>query len=157
MPGIKPIKRSEQLAPLSRDHHEGLLLAWKIRQGLKNGTHTAEIASYVHWFWNNHLQLHFSQEEHLLLPHLPESDEMAKQLKAEHDEIRELVAAVLDASSLTLLADKMTDHIRFEERKLFPHIEKELSQNQLNSIHKQLDHQPHCPEKWENEFWLKKG
>lgn len=156
MAGIKPIKRSAQLAPLSRDHHEGLLLVWKIRQGLKNGTHAAEIASYVHWFWNNHLQLHFSQEEHLLLPHLPESDEMAMQLKTEHDEIRELVAGILDASSLALLADRMNDHIRFEERKLFPHIEKELSANQLNNIYKQLDHQSHCPEKWENEFWLKK-
>jgi len=156
VPGIKPIKRSEQLAPLSRDHHDALLFVWKIKQGLKNGTDPEEIASYVQWFWNNHLQLHFSQEEHLLLPHLPESDEMAKQLKAEHQDIREIVAAPLHISSLASLAGKMESHIRFEERKLFPHVEKNLSSGQLNSIHKQLDHQPHCLEKWENEFWLKK-
>lgn len=151
-----PIKRSEQLAPLSRDHHEALLLVWKIRQGIKNETPVQEIAAYVHWFWNNHLHLHFSQEENLLLPHLPESDEMAKQLKEEHQLIREMVVAHPDISSLTLLADKMNDHIRFEERKLFPHIERKLSADQLNSIYKQLEHQPHCMEKWENEFWLKK-
>ena len=32
-----PIKRSEYLKPLSRDHHQGLLLCWKIRTGLKKG------------------------------------------------------------------------------------------------------------------------
>jgi hemerythrin-like domain-containing protein len=156
MPVTKPIKRSEQLSPLSREHHEALLLVWKIRQGLRNRTAPEEIGAYVHWFWNNHLQLHFSQEEHLLLPHLPESDEMAKQLIAEHHEVRELIAGQLNTAFLALLAGKMNDHIRFEERKLFPHIEKKLSLDQLNSIHKQLDQQPHCPEKWENEFWLKK-
>jgi len=30
-----PIKRNEALKPLSRDHHHGLLLCWKIRQGIK--------------------------------------------------------------------------------------------------------------------------
>jgi hemerythrin-like domain-containing protein len=154
--GTKPIKRSEQLAPLSRDHHEALLLVWKIRQGLKNSTPPKEIAAYVHWFWNNHLQLHFSQEEHLLLPHLPESDEMANKLKTEHQAIREMVAGTLQTDSLAMLADKMNDHIRFEERQLFPHIEKKLTTDQLNSIYHQLAKHPHCPDKWENKFWSKK-
>lgn len=156
MSGIKPIKRSEQLAPLSRDHHDGLLFAWKIRQGLKNNTTPEAIMSYVHWYWNNHLQLHFSQEEHLLLTHLSESDEMAQRLKSEHQRVRELVSGSASVSLLSELADKVTDHIRFEERQLFPYIEQTISTDKLNSIHKQLDQQPHCPEKWENEFWLKK-
>ena len=33
----KPIKRSKELVPLSKEHHEGLLFAWKIKQGLQNG------------------------------------------------------------------------------------------------------------------------
>jgi len=32
-----PIKRSIALQPLSREHHHGLLLCWKIRTGLKKG------------------------------------------------------------------------------------------------------------------------
>lgn len=155
MSDTKPIKRSEQLAPLSREHHDTLLFVWKIRQGLKNRTPPEEIALYVHWFWNNHLQVHFNQEEHLLLPHLPKPDQMSKQLKAEHQDIRELIAGPLHATSLAVLAGKLNDHIRFEERQLFPHIEKKLSPGQLNSIQKQLDQLPRCKEKWENEFWLK--
>ena len=31
----KPLKRHAGLVELSRDHHHGLLLSWKIRQGLK--------------------------------------------------------------------------------------------------------------------------
>lgn len=31
----KSIKRTKALQPLSRDHHHGLLLCWKIRQGIK--------------------------------------------------------------------------------------------------------------------------
>jgi len=154
--GIKPIKRSEQLAPLSRDHHDGLLFAWKIRQGLKNGSAPEAIMAYVHWYWNNHLQLHFSQEEHLLLTHLSESDEMGQRLKSEHQHIRQLVSGSPSVVLLAELADKITDHIRFEERQLFPYIEQTISTDKLNSIHRQLDQQPHCPEKWENEFWLKK-
>ena len=156
MAGIKPIKRSEQLAPLSRDHHDGLLFAWKIRQGLKNGSAPEVIMAYVHWFWNNHLQLHFSQEEHLLLTHLSESNEMAQRLKTEHQQVRELVSATPDTLLLSKLADIMTDHIRFEERQLFPYIEQTISKDQLNTIHKQLDQPSHCSEKWEDEFWLKK-
>lgn len=29
------MKRNENLVPLSRDHHFGLLCCWKIRQGIK--------------------------------------------------------------------------------------------------------------------------
>ncbi|CDF79955.1 hypothetical protein BN863_22430 [Formosa agariphila KMM 3901] len=31
----KPLKRHKSLQPLSRDHHHGLLLAWKIRADLR--------------------------------------------------------------------------------------------------------------------------
>lgn len=31
----QPIKRHPSLQPLSREHHYGLLLSWKIREGFK--------------------------------------------------------------------------------------------------------------------------
>ena len=45
-PEAKPIKRSKQLSPLSREHHDGLLFAWKIRQGFENGTPLEEMRKY---------------------------------------------------------------------------------------------------------------
>jgi len=63
MEEIKPIKRSKELAPLSREHHDGLLFAWKIKQGLANKTSIATLCSYTRWFWTNHMKPHFKDEE----------------------------------------------------------------------------------------------
>lgn len=156
MSSIKPVKRSKQLAPLSREHHDSLLFTWKIRQGLKNGTPSGPIISFVQWYWSNFLQQHFDEEEWFLLPLLPATDKLAQQLKTEHEKIRELVTGSLSKESLAILADMTNDHIRFEERQLFPYLEEKLNEDQLNDIYKQLAEHPHCIEKWDNEFWMKK-
>jgi hemerythrin-like domain-containing protein len=156
MPAIKPIKRSKQLAPLSREHHDSLLFTWKIKQGLNNKTPVQEISLYIQWYWNNFLQSHFSEEEKLLLPYLPATDDLAIQLKTEHEKIKKLIAGSSNNASLALLADTINDHIRFEERQFFPYLEKKLMEEQLNSIYRQLDEHPLCNEKWDNEFWVKK-
>ncbi|MER3464637.1 MAG: cation-binding protein, partial [Chitinophagaceae bacterium] len=88
---LKPIKRSEQLVPLSKDHHDGLLLVWKIKQGLKNGTALTDIATYVNWFWQQHLHDHFQQEEQFLAPNLPQDNPMLLQMLDEHQEIKALI------------------------------------------------------------------
>jgi hemerythrin-like domain-containing protein len=152
----KPIKRSKQLVPLSREHHDTLLFIWKIRKGLKNGTPTAIISRYIIWYWNNFLKEHFIQEEKILLPYLQTDGEMAKRLLKEHDAIRKLILKEMNENSILLLADSLNDHIRFEERKLFPNIEERLSASELNEIFEQLNHQPQCKTQWENEFWISK-
>jgi hemerythrin-like domain-containing protein len=153
MKEIKPVKRSKQLAPLSREHHDALMFIWKIKEGLKNGTPPAIISGYINWYWKNNLQNHFEQEEKLLLPHLPVNDDLAAQLKKEHETIRRLINK-MDDSSATLLADTLNAHIRFEERQLFPHVERVVSTEQLNEIFGQLAHQPQCETQWSNSFWI---
>src|SRR5438046_10584725 len=88
---LKPIKRSQQLTPLSKDHHDGLLFAWKIKQGLKNGADIKLVAEYVQWFWNNHLQEHFTEEEQILAPHLPPGNELLQQRLYEQQEIEVVI------------------------------------------------------------------
>ncbi len=39
----KPIKRSVALKPLSREHHHGLLLSWKIREGFNRNVEIERI------------------------------------------------------------------------------------------------------------------
>ncbi len=150
---IRPIKRSEQLAPLSREHHDALLFIWKIKQGLKNKTSMQTIAAYVQWFWNNQLKEHFDQEEKILLPYLLKN-EMGNQLKKEHETIRNLITGKMDETAIALLAKILNDHIRFEERLLFSYIEQSVPSFELDNISKQLAHQSQCHTQWQDEFWL---
>ena len=156
---IKPIKRSKQLAPLSRDHHEGLFFVWNMRQGLKNGTEIKLIAQYVQWFWKHHLQDHFKEEEQILAPHLPADNELLQRMLNEHQNIEALIHInenIPDETLLNQLADGVNDHIRFEERELFPYAEKFIPQDQLNKIFELLSKEEIQCEKWGNEFWISK-
>jgi hemerythrin-like domain-containing protein len=156
---MKPIKRSEQLAPLSREHHEGLLFVWKLKQGLKNGTDIKTIAEYVQWFWEGHLQEHFREEEEILARYLPADDALVHRMIDEHQSIEALVHInenIADDALLEQLANELNDHIRFEEREFFPHAEKTISVEALNAIYEQLSKEPAQCGAWPNEFWLKK-
>ena len=156
---IKPIKRSKQLTPLSKDHHDGLLFAFKIKQGLKNGADIKLIAEYVQWFWKNHLEEHFREEEQILAPHLPADNEMLQQMIDEHQEIEAMIHInenIPDATLLQNLAQAIDDHIRFEERQLFPFAEKAIPERELNLIYEQLPKEKAECENWETEFWVKK-
>lgn len=157
---IKPIKRSPQLAPLSREHHDGLLFAWKIKQGLEQSVHPELIGKYVSWYWRHHIKPHFFQEEKILMPYMPAGHPMATRLKEEHDHIRELVIELgqeADKRHLLLLCELVTQHIRFEERELFGYLEGLLTPEQLDTVYRELEEHPvSCEEDWKDEFWVKK-
>ncbi len=156
----KPIKRSNQLAPLSREHHEGLLFCWKIRQGLQHKTPIETLSSYSLWFWHQHIKPHFFQEEKILLPYMPVTHPMAIQLKNEHAQIRELLLSIdkdTDQQTLQVLCDLIDKHIRFEERELFVYLEQLLTPGQLNEIQQQIDEQPigcEADKEWKDVFWV---
>lgn len=156
----KPLKRTTQLAPLSREHHDGLLFAWKIKQGLENKTAPETLRNFAMWYWRHHIKPHFFQEERILLPYMPENNPMAERLKEEHDHIRELILGLdeqADRRSLLLLCELIDHHIRFEERELFVYLETVLSVEKLNEIHHQLGKHPLGNEQWKDEFWVNKS
>ena len=164
MEETKPIKRSKELAPLSREHHDGLLFAWKIKQGLENGTSIETICNYTRWFWSNHIKPHFKDEERVLVRFLPEDNSLVQQMIKEHAQIRDLIISLdkePDSSSLQLLAEFINNHIRFEERKLFAYAEEVLTPEQLGEIYNDLPNDLHCDTDaaaigWKDEFWAKK-
>ena len=157
---IQPIKRSTQLAPLSREHHDGLLFAWKLRRGLANDTAIEILSNYCHWYWKNHIRKHFHHEEDILLKFIPAGNEMAKRLKNEHDNIRELILSIdhkPDTITIGMLADFISRHIRFEERILFNYLEQNLSAAELDDIYSQLEQESICSHEWDNMFWMIKA
>ena len=159
MEETKPIKRSKELAPLSREHHDGLLFAWKIKQGIANGTPAETMCNYTRWFWTNHIKPHFKDEEKVLVKFLPIDNPLVQQMIKEHAQIRDMIISLdkePNQSSLELLAEFINNHIRFEERQLFVYAEETLSPEQLNLIYLELANEPHCDTEWKDEFWVKR-
>lgn len=150
------MKRDKNIVPLSRDHHFGLLAGWKIRQGLKKGISYDRIRRFVNFHWETHQKQHFDEEERILFPY--SDNEHTQQAIREHEEIREIIQAINQVEEeqlLTLFADKVTAHIRFEERTLFPYLEQALTPEQLLEVGAQLD-SIHNDEEipYNDEFWL---
>ena len=159
MEETKPIKRSKELSPLSREHHDGLLFSWKIRQGLGNDTPIETLVNYTLWFWTNHMKPHFRDEEKVLVKFLPADNPLVKQMFIEHAQIRDLILSLdkePNANALQLLAEFITNHIRFEERQLFGYVEQVLTPEQLSEIFNDLPDEHHCDTAWTDEFWVKK-
>lgn len=153
------MKRHESIVALSREHHFGLLFCWKVRQGLKMHVPSERIQPYVKYFWDNHLQGHFKVEETLLFPLL--RDNLVEQAISEHEHIRQLVKTVITVEpvkpdQLLTLADILDDHVRFEERTLFPYLEKELPENKLSELgmRLQVSHQTREKDDYPDEFWV---
>ncbi|HUH51977.1 MAG TPA: hemerythrin domain-containing protein [Flavobacterium sp.] len=149
----KPIKRHESLKPLSREHHHGLLLCWKIRQGLKKEIALERIKAYVDWFWEQHLKFHFEVEEKYIFPVLPKEHPMVLQVLVEHRNIQNLILSQDNLlHNLQTLEKELDDHIRFEERVLFNEIQNTATPAQLSAIDQH--HNDVFNDTWQDEFWV---
>lgn len=153
MPEITPIKRHEAIQPLSREHHHGLLLCFRIRVGLQRKIDIVRIKQYVDWFWTNHLIEHFDIEEKYVFPILDEDDEMFIRAHEDHRQLEQLITQDnVDGPTLDNIASVLEAHIRFEERIMFNKIQDVATPEQLNDILAHHDQQIVCDD-WKDPFW----
>ena len=158
----RPIKRDPNLVPLSREHHFGLLFAWKLKQGLAKNASLDTMRDYALYFWDAGLQEHFLAEEDLLLSILPATDLERNKILKEHETVRKLIdqiEAKTDFSEEVFekLHTYLTDHIRYEERMFFPYLEQQANAEQLAKIGKHLTDEHTEPEdNFQPEFWTGK-
>lgn len=124
------MKRHPSLHPLSHDHHHGLVQAKRLQENAPGAA-----AGFAR-VWREEIEPHFEREERLLLPHLPEDSPEAVRLRDEHRILRERAAGVADASPADLreTGRLLHDHIRWEERVLFPLLETMLPEETLAEI-----------------------
>jgi hypothetical protein len=134
---IRPMKRSEALSPLSRDHHQALVAAQRLRRGGEPG----ELASGFRAFWDEQGSPHFRIEEEVLLPlwaSLGTADPgHVRRIAEEHLEIRRMALELErdpDPELLRRLGELLQAHVRFEERELFPAIEADLGEAELAEL-----------------------
>ncbi|MBQ0787254.1 MAG: hemerythrin domain-containing protein [Oceanihabitans sp.] len=149
----KPQKRHKALQPLSREHHQGLLLSWKIKTGFSKNIAPERIRTYANWFFKTHLIPHFEMEEKHIFTILEEEHELIKKALADHKHIKGLFAETEDdAITLRKIEEALEQHIRFEERVLFPEIQKFATEAQMLQIEK--THQPEdFKDNLEDVFW----
>lgn len=117
------MKRHPALVPLSREHHEALVLALRARTTSDEAKASA-LREQLLRRWEEQFKPHFAAEEQTLLPALAAAGATgpAEEAFAQHEELRALIAR-LDDGDLAALAPwgrAMDRHVRFEERQLFP-------------------------------------
>jgi hemerythrin-like domain-containing protein len=147
-----PISRNESLRNLSRDHHYGLLLCWKIRKGLKTVDH-GRIKAYTNYFFNEHLLPHFRLEEKFIFPLLGEESELVQAAMSDHRRLKSLFedeTGVLE--SLLKIEVELEKHIRFEERVLFKELQRTVPEEVL-TIAMARHNGPQNEDNWEDKFW----
>jgi len=139
------MKRHQQLQPLSRQHHNGLLMALLITKGLKKKAPLSAMNGFISNGWNEELKEHFEMEESVLLPALRQKSfdpQLTEQLISEHKQIRLLVEKAIvnqaTEAELELFSSLLEKHIRFEEKIFFPKAEEVLTEKELIEIGSQL-------------------
>jgi hemerythrin-like domain-containing protein len=140
------VKRSEALIPLSHDHQHGLAVALDLTRAAAD-TADAAAAGFVA-FWREEGQRHFREEEEVLLPalsrHVPADEPAIVRVLTDHVEIRRRAHDVergdADLDALHELGARLRDHIRHEERVLFPRAEGVLAPAELEQLGAALRH-----------------
>lgn len=135
-----PLKRSKELQPWSRDHHHALLLCWKIRTGISKSVDIARIASYARWYYEAHLKPHFLLEETYVFPVLGTGHKHIQEVLEQHARLHAMFAQKnITEQVLMELQAALEQHIRFEERVLFPEIQLQASAGQLKIMEQAHD------------------
>lgn len=155
----KPIKRSDSIVKFSREHHFSLLFSWKIRQGIKKHVAVNRLVQYVRYFEQAYLRPHFREEEEILFSAL--QDDKVRRAMDEHVWIYKRIEELYQrpdekiVADLGTFVDKLDEHVRYEERELFPHLEQVLSESQLEVIGSKLNAAGAHPlkDEYEDEFW----
>lgn len=141
------MKRDPALVSLSHDHHQALFVAHKLTRASPETA--AEALTALDAYWSEHGQAHFRAEEEILFPayagHADPYDPLLARALCDHVAIRQRVNAIGQAgtreqAALSELGRLMQEHVRFEERTLFPRIEAALPAAELAAVADALDH-----------------
>lgn len=150
------LKRHQALQDYSREHHDELLLVWKIREGIRKNISGERIKEYCINHYNELTSLHMQKEENYILTKLPEQDEDRIKILNDHEAIKKLIQLLSEDSSvnydlLSEFAVKLEAHIRYEERTFFPKLQETLSDDDIKSMQPSEEKLKECI--WKDPFW----
>ncbi|MEO6033341.1 MAG: hemerythrin domain-containing protein [Burkholderiaceae bacterium] len=122
------MKRHPALQDLSREHHTALVLARRIGACVDAADASARTAmcAQVAAHFAAEMAPHFRIEETTLVPLLrADHDAAAARILADHAMLRALASRIAgaDTDALQSFGTVLAEHVRFEERSLFPLLE----------------------------------
>lgn len=132
------MKRDPRLIGLSSEHHGALVLARRLRQAADAGDGAAAEVVTLRERFADELEPHFRVEEEVLLVALDAAGEreLAARTREDHAFLRAHVTASAagDFTAMAAFAERLMDHVRFEERELFPRCEALLRPEVLDEV-----------------------
>ena len=140
------MKRSDALVSLSRDHHQALAIALRLRRATPESR--SEVRTAFLAFWDGHGRRHFELEEDVLVPayaaHRDPEHPLVLRMFDEHTALRRQADHLAGDAGVSLdalreLGEQLSAHVRMEERELFPVIEQALPDDDLAAVADALD------------------
>jgi hemerythrin-like domain-containing protein len=139
--------RNPSLIPLSRQHQHALALCVRIDRASPIGD--ADLAAWqaeIAQQFETEIRVHFAAEEHILFPAARKFEELiplVEDLLLDHFMLRERFANAearkMSATDLSAFAQRMSAHIRKEERQLFERLQELMNQEGLALLGQQLE------------------
>ena len=146
------MKRSQYLAPLSREHLSALILVYCLKHGRSSNpkypwpTSAEQQRDKVLQMWEQELCWHFQAEERYLFGPFkaqlsPALQTLTQQLLQEHAEIEATILSLHQREGASLskalqsLGHQLVKHVRNEERVYFEGLQKEISEHDLSTAY----------------------
>jgi len=139
--------RDRNLVPLSRQHQHALALCVRIDRAMPIAD--ADLAAWqaeITQIFQSEINIHFAAEELVLFPGARKFAELiplTEELLADHAVLREFFAhaeaRTMSATELSAFGQRMSAHIRKEERQLFERMQELMSQEELTLLGQNLE------------------
>ena len=130
------MKHDPRLIGLSSDHHQALVLARHLTEEQRGWT--PEDGATLCARFVLELEPHFRVEEDVLIPALRRAGatRLVDRIVLDHAFLRAGVEAARagDATAARAFGDRLRDHVRFEEREVFPACSTTLSDDVLDEV-----------------------
>jgi hemerythrin-like domain-containing protein len=148
VPSSRRMKRHPALIPLSRDHHDGLVQAVRLRRAAADGDASARLVAAREFveFFRDEERVHLRDEEEELFPlflrHVQSQPAPLREARVHHVQLEgfarklgiAVAAGIVDREALDAAGALLEAHIRLEERQLFPLIEELVPDDELRRL-----------------------
>jgi hemerythrin-like domain-containing protein len=139
--------RDKSLVPLSRQHQHALALCVRIdRASPIPSSDLAVWQAEIAQLCQTEIEIHFVAEEKVVFPEarrFPELSALVDDLLVDHSALRAMFADAagqqMSDASLSAVAQRLSAHIRKEERQLFEGLQEVLSREELALMGKRLE------------------